>query len=173
MFFTGTSKAARLMFEVNSAADLKQLEAIVEKNPGTIAARTANFMIARLLYYEGVRDLASSELRAGAITKLERARSIYEKLAVENEDTVQKQEALMWTARAEEALIGALSTDNPTQPAGSVEKAIGYYKKLAEMKPETFETKSAAERAKVLEDRRTQVESFYSKLGEQAGRLKK
>jgi hypothetical protein len=173
LFSGGSSKSGRLLVEVNGAVDLKQLEQIAEKNPGTVAARTSNFMIARLLYQEGIRDLPSSELRPGAITKLERARSIYEKLAAENEEPVLKQEALMWTARCEESLIGALSTDKPTEPAGSIDKAIVYYQKLANMKPETFETKSAAERAKVLEEKRTQVEAFYAKLGEQAGRLKK
>jgi len=173
MFAGGSSKNAALMAEVQGAADLAQLEQLAQKNQGTIAGRTANFEIARILYQEGIRDLPSTDMRPGAIVKLERARGIYEKLANEATDNpVLAQEALMWTARAEEALIGAVPPDK-LEPAGSIEKAIGYYHRLAAMKPESFETKAAAERAKQLEEQRAQIEAFYSKLNQQAGKPKK
>jgi len=176
-----SSKLDVLLKIQGAGADVKELERIAkDKTSGALPARTAKFELARILYQEGIRDLPSVDLRASAIAKLEQARTQYEEL--ENEcgnEPVLAQEALMWKARSEEALIGAVNPDKPKDgPVGNIDRAIEYYQKLAAMAaekktPETFETKAAAERAKLLQDKKSQIQDFYTKLNEQPSKLKK
>jgi hypothetical protein len=177
-YASAPSASAALMTQVYGATDVKQLEQIADNNPGTIAGRTARFEVARIMYQEGLRDLASADQRdskdASPIVKLIKARTLYLELAEQVKDNpVLTQEALMWAARAEEALAGSPDPDTPGQPAGSIDRAIEYYQKLAAVTPESFQTKAAALRAKLLEDKRTQINDFYKKLAEYATKPKK
>jgi hypothetical protein len=171
---TQPSSSSKLLISLQEARDLNDLKQLADKNPGTIPARTARFVMARMLYQEAIRDLPSSQHHDEAIAKLVQVRDLCESLANECRDIpVLSQEALMWTARAEEALIGSSNPANPREPAGTLDRAIEFYQKLGKLTPETFETKAAAGRAKQLEDKRSQIEAFYVKLNEQAGKAKK
>lgn len=175
LFFRSVSGGnAAVMIKIQEAGDnVKELEKIAAENPG-IPARTARFEAARIQYQEGLRDLPAPDTRAAAIGKLQAARDLYKKLAVETRDNVVlTQEALIQLARAEEALIGAVHPDNPGQAAGTLDQAMKYYQAAAESKPETFQTKAAAARLKVLEEKKSQIEAFYTKLNEQASKAKK
>jgi len=170
----GGGGGAAVMIKIQEAGDnVKELEKIAAENPG-IPARTARYEAARIQYQEGLRDLPAPDTRAAAIGKLEAARDLYKQLAAETRDNViLKQEALIQLARAEEALVGAVHPDKPGQAAGTLEQAMQYYKAAAEQTPETFQTKAAAARLKVLEEKKSQIEAFYTKLNEQAAKAKK
>src|SRR5262249_21837755 len=118
------SSKLEVLLKIQAAgADLKELEKIAkDKNSGTLPARTADFDLARILYQEGIRDLPAVELRTSAIAKLEQARDLYAQLETEcRNEPVLAQEALMWKARAEEALIGAVNPDKPKEgPVGNI-----------------------------------------------------
>jgi hypothetical protein len=167
-FSSSTASTGALMIKLQQANDLKELEQLAVENRGTVPARTARFVIARIYFHEGLRDLASPEMRSDAIQKLLRARELYETLASECGDNPPlAQEALMFTARSEEGLIGAWDFQK-NQPAGTPERAMELYRKLAEQKPETFQTKEAGERLKLWQEKRPELEAYYQKLGEQA-----
>jgi len=175
-YFLGNSSSATTAWAQLSTAqaNIDALDKIGAENANQVG-RAARFEVSRLLYSEGIRDLANPDTRASAIAKLERARANYEKLAEEckKDAPILEQEALMWTARAEEALMGAVNPEKPGEPAGNIDKAIEYYEKLGALTPPTFQTKAAAARAKVLKDQRQTILDFYAKLNAAAGKVVK
>lgn len=171
---TGSSSSMAALMKLQTANTVQDLEKIAQENPGSVPARTARFEVARILYQEGVRDLPSADGRAAALGKLVKARELYRQLADECRDSpVLAQEAVMWTARIEEALTGASDPEKPGAPLGSIDEAIKQYQKLAGMQPESFETKAAAERAKMLQENKSKIEAFYATLNQPAPKLKK
>jgi len=172
-FLKGTGGSGDLWSKLNVATDTKELEKLAQDHPKTRVARAAHFEVARIQYQEGLHDLASPDLRASALTKLQKARELYEQLAGESKDSPQlSQEALMWIAKIDEALINATMPDKPGEKLSDVDRAIQSYQKLGQVTPETFQTKSAAERAKLLQDQRAEFEAFYTKLNEAASKSK-
>lgn len=172
-FLRGPSGSAALWGKLNIATDTKELEKLAQEHPNTRVGRAALFEVARIQYQEGIRDLASPDLRPGALTKLQKARELYEQLAAECKDAPQlAQEALMWIAKIEEALINASLPEKPGEKLGDIDRALQAYQQLAQQTPETFQTKAAAERAKLLQDKRADFEAFYSKLNETASKAK-
>jgi hypothetical protein len=172
-FLRGTSGSAALWGRLNTATDTKELEKLAQEHPNTRVGRAALFEVARIQYQEGLRDLASPDLRASALTKLLKAREQYEQLSAECKDSPQlSQEALMWIAKIDEALINATLPEKPGEKLSDIDRAIQSYQKLGQLTPETFQTKAAAERAKLLQDKRADFETFYTKLNEAAAKPK-
>lgn len=179
-FLKGTSGSSLLWGKLSIASDKrdldaasKELEKLAQENPNTRVGRAAQFEVARIQYQEGVRDLASPDLRPGALTKLQKARELYEQLASECKDAPQlSQEALMWIAKIDETLINATRPEKPGEKLSDIDRAIQAYQKLGQLTPETFQTKAATERAKLLQDKRADFEAFYSKLNEAAAKPK-
>jgi hypothetical protein len=100
-----------------------------KENQGTPQGRLARFQIARLSLLGGLSKLGSD--RAGALESVRKAAGLYEGLANEaSELPLLQQEALLGAGKAHEAL-------------GDVEKAKGYYKKLADSHPDTAFGKDA------------------------------
>jgi tetratricopeptide (TPR) repeat protein len=108
-----------------------------KENQGTTQGRVARFQIARLSLLAGLRELGSS--RAAALENIRKAARIYEELAGESSDSpLLLQEALLGAGKANEGL-------------GEVDKAKGYYKKLADTHPDSPFGKDARAQLERLE----------------------
>ncbi len=106
-------------------------------NQGTTPGRVARFQIARISLLSGLRELGSS--RAQALENIRKAAQTYEALANESSDSpLLLEEALLGAGKANEAL-------------GDVEKAKGYYKKLADTHPDSPFGKDARAQLERLE----------------------
>jgi tetratricopeptide (TPR) repeat protein len=106
-------------------------------NQGTTQGRLARFQIARLSLLSGLRDLGPA--RAQSLENIRKAAQTYEALANESSDTpLLLDEALLGAGKANEAL-------------GEVEKAKGYYKKLADSRPNSPFGKDARAQLERLE----------------------
>lgn len=106
----------------------KGLDEIQAEERGSMQARAARVQLARLSLREGQENLAhaDSEKRKEALGKLRKARDLYEQLTRETADIpLLQQEALMGTAKAEEALAGVAGAD------GDFGRAVSYYQRLA------------------------------------------
>lgn len=172
-FLKGSVSGSTTWGKLNTTSDVKGLEDLAKENPNTRVGRAARFEVARMQYQEAIHDLSSPELRASALTKLQKARELYDQLLAESKDAPQlSQEALMWLAKIEEALINATNPDKPGDKLGDIDRAIAAYQKLGQLTPETFQTKAAAERGKLLQDKRADFDAFYSKLNEAAAKPK-
>lgn len=106
-------------------------------NQNTTQGRVARFQIARLSLRAGLRELGSA--RAAALENIRKAAQTYEALANESSELpLLQQEALLGAGKANEAL-------------GEVEKAKGYYKKLADSHPDSPFGKDARAQLERLE----------------------
>jgi tetratricopeptide (TPR) repeat protein len=106
-------------------------------NQGTTQGRVARFQIARVSLLSGIRELGSS--RAQALENIRKAAQAYEALANETSDLpLMQEEALLGAGKANEAL-------------GEVEKAKGFYKKLADAHPNSPFGKDARAQLERLE----------------------
>jgi hypothetical protein len=106
-------------------------------NQGTTQGRVARFQIARISLLSGLRELGSS--RAAALENIRKAAQTYEALANESSDSpLLLEEALLGAGKANEAL-------------GDLEKAKGYYKKLADTHPDSPFGKDARAQLERLE----------------------
>jgi hypothetical protein len=171
---TPAAGKATVWTSLSGTSGVKELEQLAEQHPKTMAARTAWYEVARAQYAEGVRDLMAADTRADAIAKLQKVREIYQKLVSESaKDPILNQEALLWSALAEESLIGASTADKPSESIGSVDRAIELYDQLVKNHPGTPSAETATKRLKDLKDNRKNVESFYAKLNEEAKKSSK
>jgi hypothetical protein len=151
------------------------LHAIEKENPGTIAARTAGFQLARAELQQGLDSLARED-RTGALPHLKEARDLYSQLAPRCIDVpLLAQEAMMGRATAEESLAGiAPSTagegSGGEEGVGSLDKALEYYRDLARMYPASILGKQAEKRASELEQQssRAQIDHFYAEANKKA-----
>ena len=168
--YTDTSK---LWTQLDAAKDPKDLEELAKDNAGTLPARTARFEVARIFLAEGVQNLGSFDQHESALDKLEKARTLYEELGNEARDMpLLAQEAMMGAAKAEESLCGSAQADSPTEPRGTLDRALELYQKLADAQPETFQTKAAREKVQELQDptKRAQLQEFYDQLNKQVAK---
>jgi hypothetical protein len=110
-------------------------------NQGTTPGRVARFQIARISLLSGMRELGSS--RAAALENIRKAARTYEELANESSDApLFVQEALLGAGKANEAL-------------GEVDKAKGFYQKLADAHPDSpFGKDARAQLARLEKDAR-------------------
>jgi hypothetical protein len=152
-----------------------RLQTLERVNPGTIAARTAGFELARWKLQQGLGFIATDD-RARAVPALEEARTLYGKLVAQcTTDPLLAQEAMMGRATAEESLAiqpaatgvtpeGSAEEAKGEEHGGSLEKAREYYRELAKKYPESILGKKAAERANELEQptSRSKFEQFYA-----------
>jgi hypothetical protein len=168
-----SSNTAELWQKVDNATangDINELNQLANNNAGTVPGRTARFQAARLLLHNGMQRLGSQS-RVEAADRVEQARDVYTKLAEETSDApLLMQEALMGAAKAEETLIGIPRKDDPKQSRGSLDRAVQLYNQVAAAKPETFHTRAAAERAKLLTDKGEEIEKFYTGLQDSFGK---
>jgi len=170
---SSTSKSSALWERLAQTTDARGLEKLAADNRGSLPARTANFELAREMMRQGLQNLASPDNRQSAILQIERARELYTNLISESRDTpILAQEAMLGAARAEEALIGAVDPERGPDALGSVDRAVTAYRKLADSFKDTAQAKLASERAKELEDKRVQIESFYAELNKRANKSK-
>jgi hypothetical protein len=135
----------------------RDLQRIIDQNKGTMQARVARFQLARFFVREGQEMLASdmpltdedlktlkqiygpdalsySNLhtrRDQAIEMLRRARDSYEQMRREVKSfPLLYQEALMGSAKTEEALAGV--TDESGTPQGSLDRAVELYREMVQ-----------------------------------------
>jgi tetratricopeptide (TPR) repeat protein len=117
-------------------------------NQGTTQGRVARFQIARLSLLSGLRDLGSTAGRAAALENVRKAAQTYEALANESSDLpLLHGEALLGAGKANEAL-------------GEVEKAKGFYKKLADAHPDSPFGKDARAQLERLEKDAKEVQDL-------------
>jgi tetratricopeptide (TPR) repeat protein len=108
-----------------------------KENQGTPQGRLARFQIARLSLLGGLSKLGPD--RAAALESIRKAAGLYEGLVNEASDTpLLAQEALLGAGKAHESL-------------GDVEKARGFYQKLADGHPDTPFAKDARAQLERLE----------------------
>jgi tetratricopeptide (TPR) repeat protein len=144
--------------QIDEAANVGDLERIVNEHGSKPPTRIARFQLARVHLRQGMEDFCSttSDGREKALEHLRQAADLYGKLADEVKDTpVLAQEALLGVGKAREAL-------NELDPAQQA------YQKLVERYPDSVNGKEAAGRLKKLEENKSQVGSFYTKLNELA-----
>jgi hypothetical protein len=163
-------------------ASTGELQAIAKNYPGTIAARTAQFELAHWKSQQGLQALAADD-RTRALPLLKEARQLYSSVLPECVDVpVLAQQAMMGRATAEESLAGILDTANtgesagaeksePTKEekyAGSLDRALEYYRELANKYPQSILGRRADQRAKDLETSRSQIDQFYAEASARA-----
>jgi hypothetical protein len=164
----GSLAAAWVQLEEQGTKDSWQ--AVQEKYPGTIAARTARFQEARSRLQEGLERIYDPAQRLVATYQLEAARKLFQGLAAEcSGNPILEAEAIMGEAKAEETLAGAPKTpDNAEEGKGSLDKAIQLYELLAKKYANTFQGQMAEKHLKEIADNRTQVEGFYQEFRKRA-----
>ena len=135
---TSASSALWIKLDQTSDDDLVKF-AHNSNNEHKVQARFALVKSARL-EMQNVANLGANTYRKDAVQKIEDARTIYQKLVEESGDTP----ALM-----QESLMGAAKTN---EILNNLDKAKGYYKRLADNYPNSVFGKEAAERIKVLSD---------------------
>jgi hypothetical protein len=156
-------------YKLGTAANVDDLQAIEKEYPGTVPALMARFEQARLGLRQGLEKYASSDEteRKKAREDVEKAGKRYEELAKEVEQyrsltgkdsagPLLRQEALRGAAKAAESL-------------GDLDRAEGFYKQLADSKPESDVTKAAAASLKTLQDNKADLEKFYTMLKDEPG----
>lgn len=146
---------------------VKELEEVAGKNKGSIAGRAARYQLARMLLDHGLQDLysGSEKDRLTQAANVEKARTLYRELAVETSDNpILAQEAMMGTAKAEEALAGVRKEGGTTETRGSLDEALKLYGQLASKYPDSFPGKAAGDRARQLQEKKEQIQNFYAEL---------
>jgi hypothetical protein len=112
----------------NGLDALPKLERMAHDHSGTVPGRMARFQQARILLDQDGLPQLSSAGRPLAITHVQEARDLYKELAEQCRDSdVLREEALLGTARAEEALIGIRPDKDSTQDLGDLRTALKYY----------------------------------------------
>jgi hypothetical protein len=155
--------------ESRQADVVKDFQEIAKEQKHGMAGRVARFQEARFLLPIGLKNLASP-MRDEAASNIKRARELYEGLAKECTDTpVLQQEAYLGAARAEEALTGTPEKDGADKKLGSAEKALTYYKKARDVKPDSYFGKEAAKHVAELEKNSEKVVAFYTELYKRSG----
>jgi hypothetical protein len=134
-YFANSSEAANsarwlLLDEISSTA---QLDSFVKEKDvqDTMPGRVGRFQLARTNLLEGIRKLGFS--RSSGIDAIQEAATLYEKLIDESSKVpLLQQQALMGAAKANEAL-------------GDLDKARGFYQKLAQSHKDSVLGKEAEE----------------------------
>jgi len=146
--------------------DLAALAKLAGSHPSTLPGRASRFEIARIDLQEGLASLYSIQ-RDTAIKQVENARRLYKDLAKEcTDDSILEIQALMGAAKAEEALAGIPSKDDPEKGEGNMDTALGYYRKIVQDYPKSFLAKPAQTRIDNLdsEKKRAEADKFYQEM---------
>ncbi len=136
------------------------------KNPATLPARASRFQVARINLQEGLASLYSIQ-HDSAVLQVERARKLYTDLVREcTDDPMLAPQALMGAAKAEEALVGIPIGDDTAKSEGSLDTALGYYRRITQDYPKSFLAKAAQARIDSLdsEKNRADAEKFYQEM---------
>jgi hypothetical protein len=147
------------------------LSKLADEHPGTVAGRTAQFIIARMKFQDGQASLLAPSRRAESAKELRAAIELYEKLAGQcSEFPVLEQECWLAIAKGEEDLAHVNDPEHPETTLGSLEKALAAHRKLATKYPDSPPGKQAAERVERLEspDERVKIDKFYTELAQLA-----
>lgn len=162
------TKVSASWLEFDKLTNPGQLEAFAEKHRGTPAARAAQFQQARIwLKPEGLDLIGAGnpDARDTAVTNLEKARTLYAKLAGEVAAIpVLAAEALLAQAQIEEAFIGVPLKDKPGEWRGSLDKAKTLYGELAAKYKDFPQGKLAEKRLDDIEKHRDEIVKFYTEL---------
>lgn len=165
------AKRSAMWTSLDMAGTITNVEKLVGESAGTIAGRTARFEEARYRLQFGVGNLGNADQVAAAVEGLKRARELYETLTPESKDTpLLAQEALMGAAKAEESLSGSPREPGSPEKWGSLDRALEMYDKLAADYADSFQGKTAADRAKQIRDNRAAIESFYLDLSQRVAK---
>jgi hypothetical protein len=147
------------------------LRILAERTPGSVPGRAARFQRARLLVPDGLRTLCGPD-RDGGVKRLVQGRNLYVELTRQSTDVpLLQQEALYWSAVAEEALVGVPNPDDAGKMLGSLDRALTRYKQLAADFPSSFLGQKARRRAEELEKDGPAIAKFYEHLSEYAVEL--
>jgi hypothetical protein len=161
---------------------LNALESIERDHAGTMAGRAAGFELARWRLQQGLEYIAKDD-RTRAFPMLEEARELYRKLMPQSiDDPLLTQEAMMGVATAEESLAVGPATPGQTpetakseaadgqEHGGKLDRALQYYRELANKYPDSILGKKAAKRADDLEQQttRSQIDQFYAEVSQKA-----
>jgi hypothetical protein len=158
-YFSASSAKGRSLqwIQLDEATSLDDLNHIIQDHSGTTAARTARFLKARKLMQDGQSQLYYPSGRTQALTNIDEAGQLYDKLAGECKDMpVLAQESLMGKATAQVI-------------KGELTEAIATYKDLANRYPQSFQGAAAAKLAKQLEDNGNDIRSLEDRLAALAG----
>ncbi len=142
---------------------------VARQSPGSLAGRTARFQQARALLSRGLTAFFSPEVHGQAVQDLDNAGKLYRQLLGECQgNAVLEQEALLAAGKVEETLSGEPDHDNPDQKLGSLDRALAFYRRLADSYPDSYEAKLAQKRIDELNDgtTRARIEEFYTKLAQ-------
>jgi hypothetical protein len=162
----------------NPGEGVSALQRINSENPGSIAARSARFQLARWNLQQGLESVVGEPARALPFFK--EARKLYSALIPDSVDTPSlAQEAMMGKATAEESLAGIAGPSPAEQTAGTenakqaeeenlLEKALQSYRALANRYPDSILGKEAANRAEELESSKSKIEQFYAEANNAA-----
>jgi hypothetical protein len=152
--------------ELDQIQNKKQLEEFVKApaNANSSAGKLARLQLARVMFdTEGVRKLnVRGDVRQKGIESIEAARKEFEVLTKEFAgDPTMKAQVLDLAAKAELALAGIPTSATASDSRGSVEKAVGYLKEIAETVGATTTIgKQAAEQAAEFEKKREEILSL-------------
>ena len=169
----GTSK---VWLELEGASTEESLKKFAEEHPDTTAAKIAKLHLARHhLGPEGIGQLASSKDAAThkqAIDNIQKAKDAFQQLAEQSPNSpVIQAESYLGLAKAEVALVG-VTKEGSTDMIGSVEKAIEWLDKLAQVAEGTPWAEDAKKAAAALKDtsnpmrnQLTSVQQMVYKIG--------
>jgi hypothetical protein len=162
------------------AASAGELQAIAKNNPGTIAARTAQFELARWKLQQGLQSVAGDD-RNRALPLLKDARQLYNAVMPDCFDVpLLAQEAMMGRAIAEESLAGipdqadgadtpgAEKPDQTREYVGNLQRASEYYRELGKKYPDSILGRRADQRVKDLEAAGSPIDQFYAEVSKRA-----
>lgn len=142
---------------------------IARQTPGSLAGRTARFQEARALLNRGLTTFFTPDVHGQAVQDLDNAGKLYRRLLGECQgNAVLEQEALLAAGKVEETLSAEPDRDNPDQKLGSLDRALAFYRRLADTYPDSYEAELAKKRIDELNDgtTRARMEEFYAKLAQ-------
>jgi hypothetical protein len=171
-YYSNTTFVSRsaMWYALDNATTIDALNAVIKENKDNTIGRVARFDLARYQTQDALSRLASPNFadRVNAADDLQTARDTYRGLIKDatSEPTL-VQEAMMNVAKAEETLASIPKADRESEMRGSLTQAITLYQELATKYPKSYLGEQAAERAKQIDNHKTQIEAFYIGLSKE------
>lgn len=148
---SGRKSEAETWRRLDGLGNVDDLEKFAETYANTVPGRAAQLQQARLLLVQGLGQLTSpafdADARKKTIDKVEKARELFAKLAVEfKDDPTLRAQAFDGAAKAELSLVGIPKADGGLTDdfRGSVKKAAEYYREYAKTVGESTTLGAAA-----------------------------
>ncbi len=160
---TSTTKSSAEWVRIDQAANLEDLDSVIQQNASSQPTRDARFIKARYLFTRGqshlyARDFGKNpeDVYKEALKDLEDATALYQKLADECKDS---------PLLAQEALMNAASA---SVMQNKWDDATKYYNDLVKRYPNCKDADTARDQLKLLEsaDQRKQLEEMHAFLAD-------